>query len=100
VTPDEAEKLDLARSVGSLSLVLRNQIDPKMAETEGATKTTLLTGAAVSAPPEPAPQPVQRKVVRRSKPAAPPVSTVVAAPVEPRNCVEVIKGLTKVTECF
>jgi hypothetical protein len=54
----------------------------------------------VSAPPEPAPQPVQRKVVRRSKPAAPPVSTVVAAPVEPRNCVEVIKGLTKVTECF
>jgi pilus assembly protein CpaB len=100
VTPDEAEKLDLARSVGSLSLVLRNQIDPKMAETDGATKTTLLTGATVSAPPEPAPQPVQRKVVRRSKPAAPPVSTVVAAPVEPRNCVEVIKGLTKVTECF
>jgi pilus assembly protein CpaB len=100
VTPDEAEKLDLARSVGSLSLVLRNQIDPKMAETDGATKTTLLSGAAVSAPPEPAPQPVQRKVVRRSKPAAPPVSTVAAAPVEPRTCVEVIKGLTKVTECF
>ena len=29
LTPDQVEKLDLARSVGTLSLVLRNQIDPK-----------------------------------------------------------------------
>ncbi|NCW84825.1 MAG: Flp pilus assembly protein CpaB, partial [Oxalobacteraceae bacterium] len=28
VTPQQAEKIDLARSVGTLSLVLRNQIDP------------------------------------------------------------------------
>ena len=42
VTPDQAEKLDLARSVGTLSLVLRNQIDPKPAGTDGATKRTLL----------------------------------------------------------
>ena len=28
VTPSEAEKLDLARSVGTLSLALRNQVDP------------------------------------------------------------------------
>lgn len=98
VTPEEAEKLDLARSVGSLSLVLRNQIDPKMAETEGATKTSLLNGVAV-APPAPAPKPAARTVVRRGKPATP-VATVAAAPTEPRSCVEVIKGLIKVTECF
>src|SRR5436309_9923081 len=48
VTPDQAEKLDLARSVGTLSLMLRNQVDLKMAGTDGATKAKLL-----NAPPEP-----------------------------------------------
>lgn len=42
VTPGEAEKIDLARSVGTLSLVLRNQIDDKSVETEGMTKGDLL----------------------------------------------------------
>lgn len=42
VTPEQAEKLDLARSVGSLSLVLRNQMDPRAASTEGAMKSSLL----------------------------------------------------------
>ncbi len=42
VTPEQAEKLDLARSVGTLSLALRNQIDPQPGTTLGATKTTLL----------------------------------------------------------
>src|SRR5262252_4745958 len=42
LTPEQAEKLDLARSVGTLSLVLRNQIDPKATGTAGATKETLL----------------------------------------------------------
>jgi len=42
VTPDEAEKIDLARSVGTLSLVLRNQIDDKKVETTGITKQDLL----------------------------------------------------------
>ncbi|MBS1187244.1 MAG: Flp pilus assembly CpaB [Burkholderiaceae bacterium] len=42
VTPEQAEKLDLARSIGQLSLVLRNQVDNKPAMTDGATKKTLL----------------------------------------------------------
>ncbi len=42
VTPKRAEKLDLARRVGSLSLVLRNQMDPQAASTEGAMKSSLL----------------------------------------------------------
>jgi pilus assembly protein CpaB len=35
VTPEEAEKLDLARSVGTLSLVLRNQVDKDPVQTAG-----------------------------------------------------------------
>ncbi|MFZ9257249.1 MAG: Flp pilus assembly protein CpaB, partial [Burkholderiaceae bacterium] len=42
VTPQQAEKIDLARSVGTLSLVLRNQIDPLVADTAGVTKNSLL----------------------------------------------------------
>lgn len=61
LTPDQAEKLDLARSVGTLSLVLRNQIDPSPVNTGGATKVTLLdlklavapTPLAQAAPPRP-----------------------------------------------
>ena len=55
VTPAQAEKIDLARSVGSLSLVLRSQVDIESVSTVGARKNDLLQGsdsldsAAVSA---------------------------------------------------
>ncbi len=42
VTPEQAEKLDLARSVGTLSLVLRNQVDTSPVTTTGITKKNLL----------------------------------------------------------
>jgi pilus assembly protein CpaB len=42
VSPEQAEKLDLARSVGTLSLVLRNQIDTSAVTTTGSTKKNLL----------------------------------------------------------
>ena len=38
---EDSEKLDLARSVGTLSLVLRNQMDKKMVATKGMTKDEL-----------------------------------------------------------
>ncbi|MDE2258786.1 MAG: Flp pilus assembly protein CpaB [Betaproteobacteria bacterium] len=44
VTPIEAEQLDLARSIGTLSLVLRNQVDQQITQTTGATRQTLLDG--------------------------------------------------------
>jgi pilus assembly protein CpaB len=101
VTPEEAEKLDLARSVGTLSLVLRNQIDPDSGETDGATKAKLLNDEVVAAAPPPkaveAPAPRRVVVVRRvaaPAPAAPP------PPPAPRNCVEVIRGTVKTNECF
>lgn len=92
VTPEQAEALDLARSVGTLSLVLRNQIDPASAKTGGATKLTLLPDAT---PPKPvaAPKPAAAPV----RPA--PVVQKVAAPAK-RNCVAVINGLQSTQECF
>jgi pilus assembly protein CpaB len=91
VTPEQAEKLDLARSVGTLSLALRNQVDPQSASTEGATKLTLLPASAPPAPPKPAPKPAS------ARPA--PVVVKVAAPVK-RDCVTVLNGLRMTQECF
>ncbi len=84
VTPEQAEHLDLARSVGTLSLALRNQVDPKAAVTPGATKLTLLGEAAPPAKPAPV--------------AAAPVLKKVAAPA--RHCIGVINGVGQAKECY
>lgn len=102
LTPTEAELLDLARSVGTLSLVLRNQTDPKVVvATSGATKSELL-GLAKPEPAKPAasPAPVAAPKRRAAPRAAAPAPAIAAAPAASRNCVEVIRGLSKVTECF
>ena len=88
VTPDQAGKLDLARSVGTLSLVLRNQVDADTLATAGATKLTLL-GASAPVPasaPVAAPQPTRVKYVSR-------------APVK-RDCIGVLSGVSGSQECF
>jgi len=84
VSPDQAEKIDLARSIGSLSLVLRNQVDPQATSTLGATRATLLNVAAAVPVPASAPERVVRRVVAR----------------EPANCVRVIVGGDATKECF
>lgn len=92
VTPEQAEKLDLARSVGTLSLVLRNQVDNKMTDTAGITKQQLLT-EDVRLPP----------VITKVGLASPPAKRKTIATkqsVSPRPCVEVIKDRTISTECF
>jgi pilus assembly protein CpaB len=91
VTPEQAEQLDLARSVGTLSLALRNQVDPAAAGTKGATKLSLLPqtpAAPVKATPRPVPA---------TRPAPVIVKTVVSVP---RECVTVLNGLRKTQECF
>lgn len=82
-TPDQAEKLDLARSIGTLSLVLRNQMDKTPAQTLGVRKGDLLQISDV-----------------RPAPAAAPVATVrpvrrAGAPAPSREKVEVIRGMQK-----
>ena len=51
VTPQQAETLDLAKAVGAVSLVLRNQTDKKEVVTAGVRKTALLGNAAVPIAP-------------------------------------------------
>jgi pilus assembly protein CpaB len=92
VTPAQAENLDLARSVGSLSLVLRNQVDPRPGTTEGATKGTLL-GAHAQPAASPAP------AAEAPAPARPRVQVATAAP-RARACVGVIAGVQRTQECL
>ncbi len=104
VTPDQAEKLDLARSVGSLSLVLRNQVDAGVAATSGSTKKDLLNGkpqpvaalpvAAEAKTEVAAAKPEVKKLVRR-KPAV-----KKAEPTDTYERVEVVRGSVKTVEEF
>ncbi len=90
VTPEQAEKLDLARSVGTLSLVLRNQVDKQGAETGGIMKRQLFAADVLKSPEpvQPKPAPRHRK---RAVPAAPAAPTVIIV----KETVEVIKGVQK-----
>lgn len=97
VTPDQAEKLDLARSVGTLSLVLRNQIDQTVVTTEGSTKKDLLN--RVEAPTAAQQQPQVKKEVKTAvkKAYVRKVATVSKPSYEQ---VEVVRGATKTIEEF
>jgi len=72
VSPQQAEQIDLARSVGTLSLVLRSQSDQHSVTTVGARKLDFLpTVASVSSPPPPRPKPAPRKAAAEPVPPAP-----------------------------
>lgn len=94
VTPEEAEKIDLARSVGNLSLVLRNQVDSGASTTGGIHKADLLGSARPVAVPATVPVPPAVRVaqpVRAGKPLPKP------APEEERESVEMIRGVQRST---
>jgi len=94
VTPQQAEQIDLARSIGSLSLVLRNQVDKASSTTLGARKGDLLKMRAVMAD-----APVVAASEARPVAAARPVPRrVPAAAVPEAEKVEVIRGLKKSVE--
>ncbi|WP_332853402.1 Flp pilus assembly protein CpaB [Duganella sp. S19_KUP01_CR8] len=90
VTPAQAENIDLARSVGTLSLVLRNQVDPRPGVTDGATKTSLL---GIARPPVVAP--VETLAV-----VAKPRPQLAQAVPRARACVGVIAGVQRTQECL
>lgn len=110
VTPGQAETLDLARSVGTLSLALRNQVDPQPGTTVGATKATLfddekpaqgIAAKPVTIAPAPSvrPKATSPKIARRpDTPAAPLEASVTSSPVN--ACVGVITGLRNSQECY
>lgn len=89
---EDSEKLDLARSVGTLSLVLRNQVDSATVATAGITKTQLFGAKDI-------PAPAVTKVVAETKPAAPRVRPV-PLPAQPSHCVEVVQYANRAISCF
>ena len=90
LTPNEVEKLDLARSIGSLSLVLRNQVEAQPANTTGATRESVLGLPALSAK---AAAPVVEPAPRTPSPAP-------RQPSAPRDGVLVIRGLDAASQSF
>ncbi len=100
VTPEQAEKIDLARNIGTLSLILRNQVDTKDAATVGVRRQDLFAKEASAPVVVAAPAPV--KVAAPVRRAAPKPTT--AKPVAPAEVsgarVEVIRGTQKSTAEF
>jgi len=91
LTLEDSEKLDLARSVGTLSLVLRNQVDKNTVATAGITKNQLFGERA-----EPEAVPVKVAAVKprvmRSKP--------MVASASQSQCVEVVQNGSRTLNCF
>lgn len=103
VTPEQAEKLDLARSVGQLSLVLRNQVDLKPAETSGATKDSLLSAADVKPAAAAAPAasaPAARKPAATHKPAKHAAAAHTRPAAQEQRCEQVMTGAGPITQCY
>lgn len=96
LSPEDAEKLDLARSVGTLSLVLRNQLDQQRVATRGITKETLFKMLATGPAPAPAPEAKPAPV----RVAARPRSDTPAASPARSDCVEVIRNGMRTSSCF
>lgn len=87
---EDSEKLDLARSVGTLSLVLRNQMDKTTVATGGITKGQLF-GEKVILPVSTAVEP---------PPARPHAKRVGHAALPASECVEVIQHAARSLTCF
>ncbi|SDI63444.1 Flp pilus assembly protein CpaB [Variovorax sp. OV700] len=85
---EDSEKLDLARSVGTLSLVLRNQMDKTTVATAGITKGQLFGEKEIL--------PISTTVAARPAPARVPR----AAPMRQSECVEVIQHAARSLNCF
>ena len=98
VTPEQAEKIDLARSIGSLSLVLRNPIDSKEMETAGVQREDLLGKETVAPVVQPAASAAAPRRVVKARPA-PASAPHPMAPASSLN-VEVIRGVQKANSEF
>jgi pilus assembly protein CpaB len=92
VTPDEAEKIDLARSIGTLSLVLRNPLDRNDEETDGMRRDELL--GKDKAAPATAQATARASTANKARAAAP------ARPAPGGGRVEVIRGVQKANSDF
>lgn len=102
VTPDEAERLAVAASQGSIQLVLRGYGDPDSIDTKGATSHDVLSQLRIEQPTpvrnvsRSAPRP--RKVTPEPAPAPPPVVVEAPPPKRPDSLVVKIYRGAEVTQ--
>lgn len=82
VEPAQAEKIDLARNIGTLSLVLRNPLDKADIDTAGATREDLMRQDVVAAPAAGASSPRAAGAARTGKAGG-------------SSSVEIIRGVQK-----
>ena len=118
VTPSEAETLDLARSIGTLSLAMRNQQEDHDTKTRGATREsvfglapkpsapvvamvqpTVLATAPV-AMPAPVTRPAAPREVVKDVAKAEPAPLAQVKPASPKTCVDALIGTERRSECF
>ncbi|KQW57288.1 Flp pilus assembly protein CpaB [Variovorax sp. Root411] len=88
---EDSEKLDLARSVGTLSLVLRNQMDKTTVATGGITKGQLFGEKEIL--------PIATTVAA-TPPARPHVARTGPVTLPASQCVEVIQNAVRSLACF
>jgi pilus assembly protein CpaB len=88
---EDSEKLDLARSVGTLSLVLRNQMDKTTVATGGITKGQLFGEKEIL--------PIATTVAA-APPARPRVARTGPVTATASQCVEVIQNAARSLACF
>lgn len=102
VTPAQAEKIDLARSIGALSLVLRNAVDSDDTETAGMDRDELLGKQAVAPAAQAAASAAapQRRVARARPAPALASRPGLPASASPVAGVEVIRGVQKANSEF
>jgi pilus assembly protein CpaB len=92
VTPEDAERIALASTIGRITLTLRNPLDLEATLTKGTRMATLM--GAPDPPPSPPPAARQQRVpIARAQPAPPPP---VAAP--PIYTVETIRAAKRTAE--
>ena len=95
LTLEDAEKLDLARNIGTLSLVLRNQADKQPVLSTGITKKQLFGDKN-----EPVVQLAVAKSVARPARISQHRKPVPAAYFPEKSCVEVIQNNMRTLNCF
>lgn len=95
LTLEDAEKLDLARNIGTLSLVLRNQADKQPVMSAGITKKQLF-----GAKEEPVIKLVEARPVVKAIKVSQRVKSVPQISAVEKSCVEVIQNNTQTTHCF
>ena len=103
VTPEQAEKIDLARNIGTLSLMLRNQVDIKDGTSGGIRRQNLFANETVAQAPTiavaPA-APAKASAPVRSAGPRPSARKPAASVDDGGGRVEVIRGLQKATTDF